>query len=59
MRVIVSPSANGCCYGIPWNSPLAIVFPRESFAYHDQIARGLLPPGALHSLPVNEHSSAR
>ena len=25
---------------------------RESFAYHDQIARGLLAPGALHSLPV-------
>ncbi len=43
---------NGCCYGIPWNSPLAVVFPRESFAYHDQIARGLLAPGALHSLPV-------
>jgi phosphatidylglycerol:prolipoprotein diacylglycerol transferase len=43
---------NGCCYGIPWNSPLAIVFPRESFAYRDQIARRLLAPGALHSLPV-------
>src|SRR5207245_3798072 len=43
---------NGCCYGIPWSSPLAVVFPRESFAYRDQIARGLLPPGALHSLPM-------
>jgi len=43
---------DGCCYGIPWNSPIAVVFPRGSFAYHDQIARGLLSPGALHSLPV-------
>jgi phosphatidylglycerol:prolipoprotein diacylglycerol transferase len=43
---------NGCCYGIPWKGPLAVVFPRESFAYADQIARGLLPAGAEHSLPV-------
>jgi len=43
---------NGCCYGIPWKGPLAVVFPRESFAYHDQIDRGLLPAGAAHSLPV-------
>jgi phosphatidylglycerol:prolipoprotein diacylglycerol transferase len=32
---------------------LAVVFPPESFAYRDQIARGLLPPSALHSLPVH------
>jgi phosphatidylglycerol:prolipoprotein diacylglycerol transferase len=44
---------NGCCYGVPWSGPLAIVFPPESFAYRDQIARGLLPSGALHSLPVH------
>jgi phosphatidylglycerol:prolipoprotein diacylglycerol transferase len=43
---------NGCCYGIPWNGPLAVVFPPASFAYRDQIARGLLAPGAFHSLPV-------
>ncbi len=43
---------NGCCYGVPWNGPLAVVFPRQSFAYYDQIARGLLPAGAAHSLPV-------
>src|SRR5438552_3093282 len=43
---------NGCCYGIPWDGPLAVVFPRESFVYRDQIARDLLPLGALHSLPV-------
>jgi prolipoprotein diacylglyceryltransferase len=41
-----------CCYGIPWNGPLAVVFPPESFAYRDQVARGLLPPGVPHSLPV-------
>ncbi len=43
---------NGCCYGVPWSGPLAVVFPHESFAFHDQVARGLLPPGALHSLAV-------
>ena len=43
---------NGCCYGVPWNGPLAVVFPPASFAYHDQIARRLLAPGAPHSLPV-------
>jgi len=26
---------NGCCYGIPWNGPLAVVFPPASFAYRD------------------------
>jgi phosphatidylglycerol:prolipoprotein diacylglycerol transferase len=44
---------NGCCYGVPWDGFLAVVFPRESFAYHDQIARGLLPPTAAHSLAVH------
>ena len=43
---------NGCCYGIPWSGPLAVAFPRESFAYHDQIAHGLLSPTAPHSVPV-------
>jgi phosphatidylglycerol:prolipoprotein diacylglycerol transferase len=43
---------SGCCYGIPWNGPLALIFPPESFAYRDQVARGLLPLGAAHSLPV-------
>src|SRR5439155_6632806 len=43
---------NGCCYGVPWNGPLAVVFPPESFAYRDQIVRGLLASGAPHSLPV-------
>jgi phosphatidylglycerol:prolipoprotein diacylglycerol transferase len=44
---------NGCCYGIPWNGPWAISFPPASFAYNDQIARGLLSPGAAHSLAVH------
>ncbi len=43
---------NGCCYGVPWTGPLAVVFPRETFAYQDQLARGLLAAGAQHSLPV-------
>ncbi len=43
---------NGCCYGVPWHGPLAVTFSPESFAYRDQLTRGLLPPGALHSLPV-------
>jgi len=43
---------NGCCYGVPWSGALAVVFPPASFAYRDQIARGLLASGAPHSLPV-------
>jgi len=43
---------NGCCYGIPWQSRFAVVFPPESFAYRDQVARGLLRPGAGQSLSV-------
>jgi phosphatidylglycerol:prolipoprotein diacylglycerol transferase len=44
---------NGCCYGVPWDGPWALTFPRGSFAYSDQIARGLLSPTAPHSLPVH------
>ncbi len=44
---------NGCCYGVPWDGPLAVVFPRESFAHHDQVARALLAPTAAHSLAVH------
>lgn len=44
---------NGCCYGVPWNGPLAVVFPRESFAFQDQVARGLLTPTAAQSLAVH------
>lgn len=44
---------NGCCYGIPWRGKLAVTFPPESFAFRDQVARGLLPSNAAYSLPVH------
>ena len=44
---------NGCCYGMPWSGPLAVTFPPESFAYHDQVSRGLLRVGASGSLAVH------
>jgi phosphatidylglycerol:prolipoprotein diacylglycerol transferase len=43
----------GCCHGIPWNGPLAVVFPAGSAAFSDQLAAGQLPLGATHSLPVH------
>jgi phosphatidylglycerol:prolipoprotein diacylglycerol transferase len=44
---------NGCCYGVPWNGPWAVSFPPNSFAYRDQLSRGLLTPGETHSLAVH------
>jgi phosphatidylglycerol:prolipoprotein diacylglycerol transferase len=44
---------NGCCYGITWDGSLAVVFPRTSFAFRDQVARGVLSPEAAYSLPVH------
>jgi phosphatidylglycerol:prolipoprotein diacylglycerol transferase len=52
---------NGCCYGVPWDGPWAVTFPRDSFAYSDQITRGILAPGALHAVavhPVQLYSTA-
>ena len=43
----------GCCYGVPWNGPWAVTFAKDSFAFDDQIARGLLAPTAAHSLAVH------
>jgi phosphatidylglycerol:prolipoprotein diacylglycerol transferase len=43
----------GCDFGKPWNGPWAITFPAGSPAYNQQRVDGLLPPGALHSLPVH------
>jgi phosphatidylglycerol:prolipoprotein diacylglycerol transferase len=43
----------GCCYGIPWNGPWAITFPPTSFAFRDQMTRGLLLTTASQSLPVH------
>ena len=52
---------NGCCYGTPTDGSLAVHFPADSFAYRDQIARGLLDVGAPTSLgvhPVQLYSAA-
>jgi phosphatidylglycerol:prolipoprotein diacylglycerol transferase len=49
---------NGCCYGGPCGLPWAVRFPPESPPWLDQVARGLLAPGAAGaerpwSLPVH------
>ncbi|MGH7894681.1 MAG: prolipoprotein diacylglyceryl transferase [Candidatus Binatia bacterium] len=52
---------DGCCYGVPWTGPWAVVYAPSSFAYRDQYARGLLPAGAVQSLavhPVQLYSAA-
>jgi phosphatidylglycerol:prolipoprotein diacylglycerol transferase len=45
---------NGCCYGRITNSRIGICFPSRWTppAYWDHLQRGLIPPGASHSLPV-------
>ncbi len=45
--------AAGCCYGVPWNGPWAVVFPQGSFAVIDLQARGLLPAGSEKSPPLH------
>jgi phosphatidylglycerol:prolipoprotein diacylglycerol transferase len=43
----------GCCYGIPWDGPWAVSFPRSSFAFDDLVQRGLLDPSAERSLAMH------
>jgi phosphatidylglycerol---prolipoprotein diacylglyceryl transferase len=43
----------GCDFGKPFDGKWSIVFPPGSPAYNQQRIEGLLPPGALHSLPVH------
>jgi phosphatidylglycerol:prolipoprotein diacylglycerol transferase len=45
---------NGCCHGLPCaaDHPLAVTFPRGSHCFANQVAAGLIPPDAAHSLPV-------
>lgn len=43
---------NGCCYGRPSGSPLAVTYPRWSIPCVEQIRAGLLPEDAARSLPV-------
>lgn len=43
----------GCDYGAPTLGPLGTTFPPGSYAFRDQVARGLLDPAAPASLPVH------
>jgi phosphatidylglycerol:prolipoprotein diacylglycerol transferase len=43
---------NGCCYGRPWEHPLAVAFPAGALAWRDQHLRGLIPADAPRSLPL-------
>lgn len=43
----------GCCFGHPWESPLAISFPAMSAASVAQAKEGLLSAEVLRSLPVH------
>lgn len=52
---------NGCCYGVPSDGPLAVSYSPSSFAFQDQIARGMLDARATESLavhPVQLYSAA-
>ncbi len=44
---------NGCCYGDRCELPWAVSFPSVSAPFKDQVARGLIPPTAAHSLPLH------
>jgi phosphatidylglycerol:prolipoprotein diacylglycerol transferase len=44
---------NGCCYGDPCRLPWAVSFPEPSPPWAHHRALGLIPPGAMHSLPVH------
>jgi phosphatidylglycerol:prolipoprotein diacylglycerol transferase len=44
---------NGCCYGTPTSSPLAIGFPAGSPPWVRHIEQGLISPLAAHSLAVH------
>lgn len=43
----------GCCFGAPTSSFLGVRFPAGSPAYLQHKTQGLLPPGAVTSLPVH------
>ncbi len=44
---------NGCCFGDPCSLPWAVSFPKPSPPWHQHLALGLIPPGAVQSLPVH------
>ncbi|MEZ5332185.1 MAG: prolipoprotein diacylglyceryl transferase [Thermoanaerobaculia bacterium] len=43
---------NGCCFGAPTSLPWGVVFPPGSLAHRQQVAAGLIAPGA-EALPVH------
>ncbi|MHC1791975.1 prolipoprotein diacylglyceryl transferase family protein [Solidesulfovibrio sp.] len=43
----------GCCFGAPTDSPLGVCFPAGSPAFLQHRSLGLLPDGAVASLPVH------
>ena len=43
----------GCCFGTPSNLPWAVVYPAGAPAWQEQLAQGLIRPGAAISLPVH------
>jgi phosphatidylglycerol:prolipoprotein diacylglycerol transferase len=44
---------NGCCYGIEWNGPFAVHFPPNSFAFGDQVIRGIIAAGSATTIGVH------
>lgn len=42
----------GCCYGKVSDAPYAVVFPRGSPAWHEQVSNGIISSTASGSLPV-------
>jgi phosphatidylglycerol:prolipoprotein diacylglycerol transferase len=44
---------NGCCYGDACNLPWAVSFPKPSPPWFHHHVLGMIPPGALQSLPVH------
>lgn len=43
---------NGCCYGRPSNSLLAVNYPRGSIPWHEQLKDGIITPDAVCSASV-------
>lgn len=43
----------GCCFGTITSVPWAVTYPANSHAYNIHLAKGLIDPGALTSLPVH------
>ncbi len=44
---------NGCCFGAVCDWPWAVRFPAETLPWASQVAAGLIPAHASHSLPIH------